>query len=100
MATVLKQAAAIDRFMRGTSNVFSGRSEWDAEAVSLKHLGEAYGATFPLPEGATVRRMNDKEVKAAADAIATAADHFEDELTKTSTLAKADKERRRTTSSC
>ena len=92
VTTVLKQAADIDRFMQGTSSVSNGRSEWDAEAASLRHLAEAYGATFPLREGATVRRMNDKEVEAAAAAIATAADHFKNDLNKTSTLAKADKD--------
>ena len=92
VTTVLKQAAAIDTFMQGTSGVMKGRKEWDAEAASLKHLGEAYGATFPLPEGATLHRTNDKELAAAADAIATAADRFKDDLDKTSTLAKPDKE--------
>jgi hypothetical protein len=51
VTTVLKQAAAIDPFMQGTSGVMKRRKEWDAEAASLKHLGEAYGATFPMPEG-------------------------------------------------
>jgi hypothetical protein len=92
VTTVLKQAAGIDKFMQGTSGVMKGRKEWDAEAASLKHLGEAYGATFPLPDGATLRRTNDKEVATAAAAVATAADRFKDDLDKTSTLAKPDRE--------
>jgi len=91
VATVLKQAAGIDKYMQGTSSVMKGRSEWDHQASSLKHLAEAYGATFPLTEGATVHRMNDKETAAAAAVIASAADRFKDNLDKASTVSKDDK---------
>jgi hypothetical protein len=92
VATVLKQAAAIDWYMQGTPSVTKGRSEWDREASSLKHLAGAYGATFPLQEGATVRRINDNETAAAAGAVASAADRFKDSLDKASTLSKDDRE--------
>jgi len=92
VAAVLRRAATIDEFMKTTSPVMKGRSEWDAETASLRYLAGAYGATFPLPQGATVRRMNDKETAAAAEAIAKAADRFKDDLDKVTTLAKADKE--------
>ena len=69
-----------------------GRSEWDRQAANLKRLAEAYGTTFPFAEGATARRMNDKETAAAAAAIATAADRFKSDLDKDTTLPKPDKD--------
>jgi len=92
VATVLKQAAAIDRFMQSTSSVMKGRIEWDREAASLKHLAAAYGTTFPMPDGATARRINDKETAAAAAAIVTAADRLKDDLDNLKTLPKPEKD--------
>jgi len=92
VATVLKQAASIDRYMQANPSVTKGRSEWDREASSLKHLAGVYGVTFPLQEGATVRRINDNETAAAAGAVASAADRFKNNLDKSSTLSKDDKE--------
>jgi hypothetical protein len=92
VASVLKQATSIDTFMQDTPSVTKGRSEWDRQAASLKHLAEAYGTTFPLPYGATVRRMNDKETADAANDIARAADHFKSDLDKASTLSKSDRD--------
>ncbi len=91
-ATVLKQSTRIDTFMQGSESPTKGRSEWDRQAMNLKHLAEAYGTTFPLPDGATVRRMNDKETAGFATAIATAADHFKSDLDKASTIAKPDRD--------
>jgi len=90
--TVLRQATAIDRRMRDQPMSTKGRSEWDREAASLKTLAEAYGATFPLPEGAPVRRYNDKEVAKAADDLANAADHFKDNVDKSDVVSKNDRE--------
>jgi len=92
VATVLKQSNAIDTFMQGAPSEMKGRSEWDRQVANLKNLARAYGTTFPLPAGATVRRMNDRETAEAAAAIATAADRFKDDLDKDKTLAKADKD--------
>ena len=92
VATVLKQSTSIDTFMRGSSSPTKGRSEWDRQVLNLKRLAEAYGTTFPLSEGATVRRMNDKETVAAAESVATAADHLKDDIGKASTIAKPDRE--------
>ena len=78
--------------MQGSPSDMKGRSEWDRQAANLKHLAEAYGTTFPLPDGAAVRRMNDKETAGAAAAIATAADRFKSDLDKDKTLAKPDKD--------
>ena len=79
---MLKQSTAIDAFLQDSPSGMKGRSEWDQQAINLKQLAEAYGATFPLPDGAMVRRMNDKETAAAATAIATAADRFKSDVDK------------------
>jgi hypothetical protein len=78
--------------MQKSPSDMKGRSEWDHQTVNLKHLAESYGTTFPLPDGATARRMNDKETAAAATAIATAADRFKNDLDKEKTLAKPEKD--------
>ena len=90
--TVLRQATAIDRHMRAQSMSTKGRSEWDREAASLKTLAEAYGTSFPLIEGAPVRRYNDKEVAKAADDLANAADHFKDNVDKTDAIPHNDRD--------
>ena len=91
-ATVLKQSTKIDVFMQGSSAAMKGRSEWDRQVANLKRLAEVYGTTFPLPDGAAVRRMNDKETAAVAESIGTAAGRFKDDLGKASTLPKPDRE--------
>jgi hypothetical protein len=90
--TVLKQATVMDQRMRGQAMSTKGRSEWDREAASLKTLAEAYGTMFPLPDGAPVRRYNDKEVAKAADDLANAADHFKDNIDKSDAISKSDRE--------
>ena len=92
VATVLKQSTAIDTYMQGSPSAMNGRSEWDRQAANLKHLAEAYGTTFPLPDGASVRRMNDKETVTTAAAIATAANRFKSDLDKDKSLAKPEKD--------
>lgn len=91
-ATVLKQGTAIDRYMKSAEITMKGRSEWDRQALSLKRLAAVYGTTFPLPDGASVRRMNDKETATAAGDIAKAAERFKSDVDNDKTLAKADKE--------
>lgn len=90
--TVLKQASSIHGYMMNSPIGMKGRSEWDREASSLKRLAEGYAATFPLPDGATVRRMNDNETAAAAGDLASAAGSFKRDIDKDATLAKADKD--------
>ena len=92
VATVLKQSTAIDTFLKGSATTMKGRSEWDRLTATLKRLAEAYGTTFPFPDGGTARRMNDKETAAAAAAIADAANRFKSDLDKDKTLAKPDKD--------
>ena len=69
-----------------------GRSEWDRHVVNLTSLAKAYGAVFPLPEGAAVRRVNDKEAAGFAASIAAAGDRFKNDINKDATLAKPDKD--------
>jgi hypothetical protein len=91
-ATVLRQSTAIDAFMKGQPSTMKGRREWERQVENLKLLAAAYGTTFPLPDGATVRRMNDKEPLAAVASIAAAADRLESAFAKDKTLPKPDKE--------
>ena len=58
----------------------NGTSEWNRLATSLNELAAAYGVPFPLPESQAPHRMNDREVRTAAEAAAKNADHFKDEL--------------------
>lgn len=66
---VLRTANGIERFVKSQPPSFKGRSEWDVAAASLNQLAGAYAATFPLPDNAAVRRINDAEITEAADAV-------------------------------
>jgi hypothetical protein len=90
--TVLRQSTAIDRFMQGSPASMKGRSEWDRQAANVKHLAEAYGTTFPFPDGGKAHRMNDKDAAATAASIAAAADRFKDDIDKDKTLPKPEKD--------
>ena len=92
LTAVLKQATNIDTFMKATPSITKGRSEWDREALALKQLAEVYGATFPLPDNAVVRRMNDGETATTAAAVESAADRFKSDLDKTSAIPNADRD--------
>jgi hypothetical protein len=78
--TVLRQGSEIQRFMATQPPNFDGFSEWNRLASSLGELAVAYGTTMPLPEGMQARRMNDREVKTAAEAVAKSADRFKKDL--------------------
>jgi len=89
---LLKHANMISTAMdRGA--ITKGRSEWDRLVVNLKSLAGVYGTTFPLPEGASVRRMNDRETAAAAETVAKSADQIKDRIDDNKALAKTDKEK-------
>ena len=60
----------IDAFMSGPKSPTKGRNEWDTQTTNLKRLADAYGTSFPLPDGATIRRLNDKEAADAAGVVA------------------------------
>lgn len=74
--TLLRQGTDIHTFMSGQAGAFKGKSEWEAFASVLGTLATAYGTSFPLPQGASARRMNDKEVAVIADTVALKADQF------------------------
>jgi hypothetical protein len=92
VATVLKQSNAIGTFMQDSPSAMKGRIEWDRQTTNLRHLAEAYGTTFPIPDGAATRRMNDKETAGAAAAITEAADRVKDEIDNDKTLPKSERE--------
>ena len=92
VATVLKQSMAIDAYMQAAPSAMKGRSEWDRQTINLKNLAQSYGTTFPVPDGATPRRVNDKETAAHAGATAESADRFKNDLDKDKTLAKPEKD--------
>jgi len=92
VTTVLKQSALIDAFMKTSPGEMKGRSEWDLQVTNVKRLAEAYGATFPLADGATVRRMNDKETAGLAEAVAAAAERVKGDLDNDKTLAKPEED--------
>jgi len=73
---LLRQATTIDNFFHRDQASTRGESEWNAFAVNLKALAAAYGTEFPLPAGATARRISDKEVIAAAEGLSRDADRL------------------------
>jgi hypothetical protein len=89
-ATVLKQSMQIDAFMKSPSAPANGRIEWDRQAGYLKRLADAYGTMFPLPGGATARRVNDAEAAASVGAVVTQAEQVKRAVDADKTLAKPD----------
>ena len=87
VSTLLLQGSAIYRFMSTQPADLDGASEWNRLAASLRQLAAAYGTTVPVPDGQQVRRMNDREVKKAAEALAESADRFKKDL---DTVLKSD----------
>lgn len=80
VTTVLRQASDIQRFMSNQPPNFDGASEWNRLASSLGELAATYGTVLPMPEGQQARRLNDSEVRKAADDIAKNADRVKKEL--------------------
>lgn len=87
-AELLKQSSQISGYMKRQAPTMKGMSEWNKLEGSLAQLATAYGTTFPLPDGATPRRIGDGELKAAADAIEQGGKNFKKALEKD---LKADK---------
>jgi hypothetical protein len=92
VATVLKQSNDIHRYMTSQPSSMKGRIEWDRQTVNLKRLAEAYGTTFPLPDGATARRFSDAEAAGFAGTVAMQADQVKRAANADKTLAKPDKQ--------
>lgn len=85
---VLRQGSDIERFIRAQPKEIKGGSEWDTMAMNLGKLAAAYGTTFPLPDGASVRRINDGEAAAAADALGKQADALKKAIERDTTVPK------------
>jgi len=79
---LLKQSSQISGYMKRQSPTMKGMSEWNKLEGSLGQLATTYGTTFPLPEGATVRRIGDGELKAAVDGIEQSGKDFKKALEK------------------
>ena len=79
-ATLLRQATLIERFFRQQPPGTKGESEWNRLATDLKTLAAAYGTAFPIPEGASIRRLGDRELAANAEQIAAAAGRLKSAL--------------------
>jgi hypothetical protein len=77
---VLRQGSDIGRYMSQQPPNFQGASEWNRFAASLETLAAAYGTSFPMAEGASARRLNDRELAESAKEIAEAADQLKKEL--------------------
>ncbi len=97
-ATVLRQATAIDTFMKKQPTDLKGNSEWHHLAVDLGRLAVVYGTTFPTPADApghevAVRRVNDGEAATAARTIEEQAEHFKDAVNDERALAEPAKQR-------
>jgi hypothetical protein len=92
VATVLRQASTIQRFMKEQPPGFKGASEWDHLASTLTRLAAAYGTTFPTDQNAAVRRINDAEAAAAANEIAKQANQFKNAVNREKALGKPAKD--------
>jgi hypothetical protein len=87
---LLRRGTDINTFMLNQPGAFKGKSEWDALASVLGTLATDYGTSFPLPQGASTRRMNDQELAASAATVGGTADQFRQEATKAMKAAKVD----------
>lgn len=90
-AAVLRQGTAINAGIKSQPGEIKGGSEWDRMALDLGRLADAYGTTFPLAEGAAVRRINDGEAAKTAEGIAKQADDVKKAIGRESALPKADR---------
>lgn len=75
-AAVLRQASGIQAFFKSQPPGTRGESEFNRLATDLSALAKAYGATFPADDQTPVRRIGDRELMTAADALAKTADRL------------------------
>lgn len=78
--TVLKQGTEIDTALKALPREIKGRSEWDTLSLNLDRLASAYRTSFPLPDGAVVRRINDAEASSTAEAVAKSAEALKKQI--------------------
>ena len=92
VGALLRQASLIDAAFRRQPGGIRGESEWNRLATDSKTLAMAYGASFPLNENATVRRIGDRELADAIEEVARSADRLkkslDNELKKDATMNK------------
>jgi hypothetical protein len=80
VATLLRQATIIDTAFRRQPGGIRGESEWNRLTTDLKTLAMAYGASFPLNENASVRRVGDRELTEAIEEVADTAGRLKKSL--------------------
>ena len=80
VGTLLRRASGIDAFFRQQPPGTKGESEWNRLASDLKVLAVAYGADFPLPAEASVRRVGDGELVSAVSQVAATSDQLKKSL--------------------
>ena len=80
VASVLRLGSGIDRAFAKDLAGQKGQSEWNRLAGDLKTLAAAYGADFPLAEGATVRRVGDKELTGIVEQVGKGAEGLKKSL--------------------
>jgi len=89
---VLRRANALGVVMKAQPTGTKGASEFDRLSMELRRLAAAYNADFPLPEGATVRRIGDGEAATAAGAVASQAEQLKRVVNDDKTMPKPDRE--------
>ncbi len=80
VGTLLRRGSGIDAFFRQQPPGTKGESEWNRLASDLKVLAVAYGADFPLPVEASVRRVGDGELVSAVSQVAATSDQLKKSL--------------------
>lgn len=65
---LLTRADMMNGYIRSHPEM-KGANEWDVFGSGLQGLASAYGTTFPLPDGAAIRRIGDGELEGAASAV-------------------------------
>jgi hypothetical protein len=93
LSAVMTRAGELDAFIKSQTPSLKGRSEWDSFAGSLNSLAAAYGSAFPVKD-APPRRINDLEIKQAADAAVKNGQSLRKELSEV--YGKEDKEAKKT----
>lgn len=92
VATLLRRGSGIEAFFRQQPPGTKGESEWNRLASDLKVLAGAYGADFPLPADAKVRRIGDGELVSAVSQVSASSDQvkksLDNDLKKDATVSK------------
>jgi hypothetical protein len=82
LTALMRRATDLDNFIKSQPPSLKGRSEWDSYSASLNALAAAYGSSFPMKEDNPPRRMNDLEIKQAADNAVKSGESLKKQLSK------------------